>query len=238
MMPARSTMKKGGVRRYANETDPAEYVPDIGEVNLGELTLTGLADLYGSDKGSCKHRYTDVYEALIDELLAGRSRHLTRLKIIEFGVACGASLRMWCNYLPEAEVVGYDIRPECASLCGDLPNCTIRIEDARHASRPFTANLIVDDASHLADQMVDTFMHCWPWVAPGGIYVIEDTHCSYRPTYTEEFNHLFKTEAKNDRKAFTEFVDRLMIQVDEMTDIASFEYRPRMLIVRRRHTGA
>ena len=49
---------RGGVRRYLDTVAPEEYVPSFGEVNPKDLSLTGLADLYGSDKGRIKHNYT------------------------------------------------------------------------------------------------------------------------------------------------------------------------------------
>ena len=116
---------RGGVRRYLDIVKPEEYVPNIGEVDLTELSLTGLADLYGSDKGTIKHNYTVHYERLVNDVLAGRDRKKANLTIGEAGVACGASLRMWGNYLPASFVYGYDIRPECETLCQDMKTVTI-----------------------------------------------------------------------------------------------------------------
>ena len=114
------SMARGGVRRYLDTTFPEEYRPDTGEVNLKELSLTGLADLYGSDKGSIKHRYTRIYERVLQTLLGNFDRNEASLSICEFGVACGASLRMWANYLPKSNVYGFDVRDECAKLCLSL----------------------------------------------------------------------------------------------------------------------
>ena len=59
---------RGGVRRYLDTVAPEEYVPNFGEINPQDLSLTGLADLYGSDKGRIKHNYTKHYQQIIDDL--------------------------------------------------------------------------------------------------------------------------------------------------------------------------
>ena len=119
--------ERGGIRRYLDTVTPQEYLPQTGEVDLTQVTLTGLADLFGSDKGSIKHGYTKHYEKIIDDL-GGKNAPLI---IAEIGIACGASLRMWANYLPNAKIDGYDIQSECAKLCRDLPSVSITISDPR-----------------------------------------------------------------------------------------------------------
>ena len=126
--------ERGGVRRYFDTVTPEEYVPQTGEVDLTEISLTGLADLYGSDKGTIKHNYTHIYEQILRELgVTHRKTH--SLRLAEIGVACGASLRMWANHLPAATIEGFDIQPECANLCKDLKNVTITISDPRQVNR-------------------------------------------------------------------------------------------------------
>ena len=113
-------MARGGARRYLDTTPPEEHRPQFGEVNLSQLSLTGLADLYGSDKGTIKHNYAVVYERIVHQLLNGRNRLDSEINIGEVGVACGASLRMWGNYLPSSKIFGFDVRVDCRKLCSDL----------------------------------------------------------------------------------------------------------------------
>ena len=81
---------RGGVRRYLDTVAPEEYVPMFGEVNPQDLSLTGLADLYGSDKGRIKHNYTMHYERIIEDLcrLEGVPRADCMFDIAEAGIAC------------------------------------------------------------------------------------------------------------------------------------------------------
>ena len=84
-------LARGGARRYLDTTPPEEYSPDTGEVNLKEISLTGLADLYGSDKGTIKHNYCLVYEKLVEKIINTIPRNQVQITIGEIGVACGAS---------------------------------------------------------------------------------------------------------------------------------------------------
>lgn len=227
---------RGGVRRYLDTVNPEEYVPSVGEVDLTELSLQGLADLYGSDKGTIKHNYTKYYEKIVEKILQGKDRKKAYgLTIVEAGVACGASLRMWGYYLPNAKIIGYDIREECKSLCADMQNVAIRIEDLCKSKKtlPPQVDLFVDDASHIAEDMVKMFMNCFGNVRSGGYYVIEDMSCTYNSTYTEQFRTYFDSQAVNSREEIATFMDKLMRTVDARDLISEMYYYPQMLVIRR-----
>ena len=223
--------ERGGIRRYLDTVTPEEYTPQTGEVDLAELSLTGLADLYGSDKGNIKHGYTKVYEKLIAEL-APHKRF--PLQIAEVGVACGASLRMWANYCPTSVIWGFDIRPECANLCKDLGNVRIQIADPRRYSMPAKSlDLFVDDGSHMAEDIVDTLVHCQTWVRSGGYYVIEDLGCTYDEGYAARFRKNFNSTLPNDRKQITNLFDVLARMIDGKTGVFSeMHYYPQMMVLK------
>ena len=226
---------RGGVRRYLDIVKPEEYVPNTGEVDLTELSLTGLADLYGSDKGTIKHNYTVQYEKIVNELLAGRDRKKTHLTVGEAGVACGASLRMWGNYLPASFIYGYDIREECEELCKDMKTVKIVTKDLckEEPSRAVLFDLFIDDASHISEEMVAMFQNCWDRVKYGGYYVIEDLGCTYSDSYTEQFRKYFNPDAVNRRESIFGLVDWLMKDVDRRGLVAEFCYYPQMLVVKK-----
>lgn len=203
--------ERGGVRRYLDTVTPEEYAPQTGEVDLTEITLTGLADLYGSDKGNIKHGYTKIYEKLIADLTPNRKT--AQLRVGEIGVACGASLRMWANHLPAATIEGFDIQPECANLCKDLKNVTITISDPRQVNRE-GFDLVVDDGSHIAEDVLGNFVHCWKWVKPGGYYVIEDMACTYNDAYRDKYNKHFSKSLKNDRELMKTLWDAIAREID------------------------
>lgn len=226
---------RGGVRRYLDTVKPEEYVPNVGEVDLTELSLQGLADLYGSDKGTIKHNYTKHYEKIVSELLVGRDRKKAALLVVEAGVACGASLRMWGNYLPASEIIGYDIRPECKTLCTDMKNVEIRIADLCKSNEmlPKAVDLFVDDASHIAEDMVAMYVNCFNRVRSGGYYVIEDLGCTYNEEYTKQYRKYFDPKAVNSRSEILKFMDYLMQEVDRRNIVAEIRYYPQMLVIKR-----
>lgn len=226
---------RGGVRRYLDTVKPEEYVPNVGEVDLTELSLQGLADLYGSDKGTIKHNYTKHYEKIVSELLAGRDRKKAELLVVEAGVACGASLRMWGKYLPASKIIGYDIRPECEKLCKDIKNVQILTDNLCEKGRvvPPKIDLFIDDASHIAEDMVAMFNNCYRNVVANGYYIIEDLGCTYNPAYTEQFRKYFNPAAINNRGEILKFMDYLMREVDSRNIVAEIRYYPQMLVIKR-----
>jgi len=233
---------RGGLRRYLDSTDPSEYIPQTGEVDLTELSLQGLADLYGSDKGAIKHFYTTPYEEIVSSILGSAERKQARLKIVEFGVACGASLRMWANYLPLSEIYGIDIREECKNLCADSKNIFIEIGDAAKqgifageaACQGPLCDLIIDDASHIAEDILNAFRLSWDRVNPGGAYIIEDLACTYSTAYTNEFRTRFRNSAENNRGTILQMMDMLMRHIDARSQIEELSYYPQMLVIRKR----
>lgn len=127
--------------------------------------------------------YPEVYE-----------RHLARfrdrpLKLLEVGVFHGGSLQLWRSYLgPEAQIVGVDIDPRCQAYAE--PGVIVETADqsradslapvlARHG--PF--DVIIDDGSHLSAHQTLTLALAWPQLNDGGVYIVEDTHCAYWPSY-------------------------------------------------------
>jgi hypothetical protein len=227
---------RGGVRRYLDKVEPEEYLPDLGEVDITELSFTALCDLYGSDKGTIKHNYSIIYERIFGRLIAASSHNRKEcvLHIAEAGVACGASLRAMSAYLPSSIIYGYDIRPECAHLCSDAKNIYIIVKDpSTMTPDPNVVDMFIDDASHISEDIVHNFRNCWRWVKPGGYYVIEDLRCTYSPAYTREFNETFGKSALNDRQAIMAMIDELMRTVDAKGEVAEFNYYPQLLVVRK-----
>lgn len=225
---------RGGHRRYLDSVVPEEYRPYTGEVSLSEMSLTGLADLYGSDKGSIKHFYTRHYEKVIDRLLLGVDRQSARITLGEVGVACGASLRMWANYLPSSEIYGFDIRPECALLCQDLRNVKIIIQDlVKEDLSELAFDIFIDDASHISEDIEKIFFNSWPRVKPGGYYIVEDLRCTYNAAYASQYTKTFGVPTVNDRRVVINLIDQLMRIVDSHGEITEILYYPQMLVLKK-----
>lgn len=113
------------------------------------------------------------------------------LKLLEIGVQNGGSLEVWSKYFTNAlKIVGCDIDTRCGDLVYDDKRISIVVGDvntentfdaiAVHSS---TFDIIIDDGSHLSDDIIRSFVNYFKILSPGGIYVIEDTHSMYWDEY-------------------------------------------------------
>lgn len=149
---------------------------------LGELAVR-----YGSDKWG-PHQFTRHYERHFEPL---RDRPLT---VLEIGIggydrpdAGGASLRMWRGYFPRAQVYGVDMWDKSGL---DGPRITtVRANQAEPetiaavAERFGPFDIVIDDGSHVSELTRASFDVLFPYVRPGGCYVIEDVQTSYWPIF-------------------------------------------------------
>ena len=149
--------------------------------------LTELADRYGSDKGSAKHRYTELYHMLFHPL---RDRPIA---FLEMGLCIGGpehgrsadrettdapSVRMWLEYFPNARIHGLDVS-DFSWLTHDRFAFTRCDMDDRAAIAAAAAGLpaldvIIDDASHASHHQQNGFLEMFPRLKSGGLYIIED----------------------------------------------------------------
>ena len=136
---------------------------------------------HGTDKAG-QRQLLHVYEELFKPL------RTTELVLVEIGVLGGASLRMWREYFPRAQIFGIDVDPEAAAHADDRITVLIGSQsDTRfldtvleQTGRP---DIVLDDGSHHARAQITTLLHLWRHVRPGGSYVVEDLHTSYMPVY-------------------------------------------------------
>jgi len=134
-----------------------------------------LGRKHGTDK-VLHHGYQFFYPRFLEPL---RSENFTMLEI---GYDTGASVRMWEEYFPKAEIFAADIRTSGRfgrhevieadqSSAEDLDRIVHRVGSAR---------FILDDGSHQPEHQFETFNFLFRrLLEPGGIYIIEDIECSY-----------------------------------------------------------
>lgn len=190
-----------------DSTAPVDYEPAT-PLDYAAASLTEIADHFKTDKGSIKHGYTRIYE----QYLAPHRRR-PGVRLLEIGVACGASLKTWARYFADARVVGVDVREECRGLCSGYPNIAVRIGDASRAPQPETFHVIVDDGSHISADIADIFRVNWPSLKPGGYYFIEDLRCTHDPSYPDVVSSGAELE-RFARAHFMGLIDRLLMDMD------------------------
>lgn len=140
---------------------------------MGILHEIGLK--HKTDKATF-HRYCDFYE----ENLPGRN---FSGRILEIGVMHGASLRMWKEFYPKAEIIGIDIAPRIRNIEG----ITIRKIDSRDITTLKTLgnfDIIIDDGSHtMIDQQIAYWWLYHNQLNDGGYFIMEDCHTSFMKQY-------------------------------------------------------
>jgi len=128
--------------------------------------LAELFNKHGTDKESV-HHYAAIYEWLLAD------RRMEPLRILEVGVASGASLRAWEEYFPNAEIVGVDKNPKAKLAV--VSRSKIVIGDATQLATLRDLGLfdvVIDDGSHLPRDQSAVFSLLWPRTRI--VYILED----------------------------------------------------------------
>lgn len=148
------------------------------------MTEQTLRQLYAEHRGKVSDKW-ESYLELYDRLFAAFRDQPVRL--LEIGVQNGGSLEIWSRYFPDAiRLVGVDINDACARLVYDDPHVAVVVADAntdaaeKHiVSLAPSYDIIIDDGSHRSGDIVRSFARYFPRLEDGGLYVVEDLHCSY-----------------------------------------------------------
>ena len=155
---------------------------------LFRRNLTLLGRWYGTNKAAGHQMYTPMYH-----------RHLAHLRrqsirLLEIGIggydaglqSGGSSLRMWRTWMPKSRIVGLDLdprdfgEPRVTTCVGDQTDRAF-LRELVTREGPF--DVVIDDGSHMSDHIRTSFETIFPMLNAGAIYVIEDLHCSYDPTF-------------------------------------------------------
>jgi hypothetical protein len=142
------------------------------------MTLNELAVKYGTDKGPEDHMYTDRYSLYLEQY-----RDI-EFNLLEIGVFDGASVKMWKEYFPKANIVALDIDPRCKQYEEDRIDIHIGDQtDVKFLQDVFNKyghfEVILDDGGHSWKQQIISFETLFPLLTPGGLYFVEDMHTSY-----------------------------------------------------------
>ena len=131
------------------------------------------------------HHYFPIYHRYFDAL------RIRPVVFLEIGVYKGGSLQMWKEYFPAgSRIIGVDRNPDCRKHedCG----AEVFIGDAAEPSfwrdvLPHVGplDIVIDDGGHTSLQQINAFEAIYPQVRDGGIYLVEDTHCSFWPSYID-----------------------------------------------------
>ena len=180
---------KAAGRKAAGRTRGSAAAPLDGRDRHGRglPNLTDLADRYGSDKGSAKHRYTELYNMLFQPF------RNTPIRFLEMGLQIGGpelghsqdrattdlpSVRMWLEFFAKAQIWGLDVsdfgwfsHERFQFVRCDMDD---RANIAAAAAGMPPMDIMIDDASHASHHQQFAFLELFPRLNDGGLYIIED----------------------------------------------------------------
>lgn len=142
-------------------------------------TLTELAVKYKADKWG-KHNYTPFYYKLFNKYnKQDPYDYIQKVKLLELGVAEGASLFMWRDFFKHPMIFGaeIDFRRVFKSKQITVYKCDQREEkDLINLVKKVgtDVDIFIDDGSHKPEDQVFTCLTLMPLLDYGVTYIIED----------------------------------------------------------------
>ena len=144
---------------------------------------------FDCDKSSLVHGYEKFYSSELGHLKN------SKIKILEFGIHFGASQAAMSKYFVNSKIFGVDKNPYYKKFYSKKIHslyCDVSEEFTLNQLINYLKNdmdIIIDDASHIPDHQLITFIKMFNSLKSGGIYVIEelDIYKSYPELYGKKF---------------------------------------------------
>src|ERR1700722_3677551 len=157
-------------------------------MTASDCLLHDLALKHDTDK-AWDHGFTFFY----DKFLRGERDRIRT--VVELGIYRGASLKMWRDYFPSAQIYGLDIEAHGQNAYGDRihtatcdatqPNTIVaalqRLGIAKGSVALFTA-----DGGHTMQQQQNALATLWDYMAPKSVFIMEDLHTSLYTTHQDQ----------------------------------------------------
>ena len=170
----------------------------LDNFHFNNFSLDQLFNYFGTDKGThVKNPYSEESDEILGHGFAKfYEQKLKKLKkknfnILEIGTWEGASTASFSLYFPKSFVYGIDrnFRFKYKSKNIKFFNCNIKNKsDLREFNRKFRNKkfkVIIDDGSHLLNDMIFSLKFFFKYLDKKGIYIIEDYNA---PVYFKELN--------------------------------------------------
>ena len=205
--PFMSDIPHADLRVIRGTTSSTSILNEVWHTDMSELirrqphnsSQRSFRDIAWHFTGGRMHllRYPEMYSRYLD-LVRHRSAELS---IFEIGLGCdqpviGSGAMMWAQYMPDVRLSVLEFDGPCAekwiaqhrdaaprqfaiyqgdqSVTADL-NRVMTLDGDRNY------DMIIDDGGHSMKQQITSFLHLWPRVKHGGVYVIEDLLTAYVP---------------------------------------------------------
>ena len=147
------------------------------------MTLSEIAESISdaSDERTKPLYYYDRYEPYFAKLSD------QPVKVLELGVHMGDSLKVLSSYFRHGTIVGADIKDPGIDF-SKYPNAVFVTGDQREGDQlrtisstyaPEGWDIIIDDASHYGTWSLLSYEALFPYLKPGGLFVVEDWATAY-----------------------------------------------------------
>ncbi|WP_323118367.1 glycosyltransferase [Burkholderia alba] len=193
---------------------------------MSDTSSNRLVEIFFDHNGNLSDKW-EQYLNIYDMELRGFVERAQPVSLLEIGVQNGGSLQVWKKYFTNgSRIVGLDIEEACRGL--DLgENIEILIGDASDPVQiqqllgDDTFDVIVDDGSHRSDHIIATFIACFDRLRAGGVFIIEDIHCSYMASHVGGFRK--RDAAIEMLKGLADAVNFDHVEEDALSSMASEE---------------
>jgi hypothetical protein len=192
------------------------------------MSNSRLARLFFEHDGKLTDKweqYIGIYQGEMDRVIAAGKP----VRLLEIGVQNGGSLEVWSKFLPHGSaIIGIDIDPAVGDLefAGNVRAFVADVNDMEKVEASIGTeplDIIIDDGSHTSPDIIFTFKHLFPKLAPGGKYFVEDLHCSYWKSHQGGFRL-----RSSSIEYFKDIVDALNVDHFEANDCISVEAKIEM----------
>jgi cyclopropane fatty-acyl-phospholipid synthase-like methyltransferase len=191
-----------------------------------------LCQITGTDKVS-HHGYQFFYPPFLDKIRDDE------FNMLEIGYGTGQSMKMWCEYFPNANFFCADINTEafyndrCRVIKADQSNNN----DLKKITKQIgNARLIVDDGSHNPKHQFDTFMYLFEnLLEDGGIYIIEDIETNYwNPNCSVYGYQIGNFNLMKSIHVFQDMINHEFSKVQNTLKISTITYGQNCIIITKR----
>ena len=143
------------------------------------ISLDALGLRYGTDRNSANTDLLRVYQPVLEEIARKPDA-----RVLELGCGAGGSLAMFAQFFRTGHVTGFDIdaaarrqaTDDAAVIVGDQSD-TLDLHALAMQRGPF--DLILDDGSHQWDHQITSLRALYPFLNPGGAYIVEHVETSF-----------------------------------------------------------
>ena len=190
-------------------------------VKKKKFTLDNIEECfqyYATDK--YKNNYSGFYKNIFSKYINNKN-----LNILEIGIARGSSLKTWDGLFYNANIYGIDLNEQCADLCKDYDNIKIIIGNVNNIIEKLNGinfDIIIDDGSHLPNDIIASFNVFFNKLNKDGVYIIEDLGPSYNDEYKllNDYSNIISKIGKkkyleiNSREKMNEFIIEKIKELD------------------------